>query len=142
MELSYLASEKFIHRVLVRKAHSMVEDLLGRYLDTVHAMAFYWPAVEHRAEDGRELTVFIQDELPTEPQERRASMLRAVSNVRAYGLALLNPDATGVTLILETLHGAASWRVHARLGTGGALVRVEVTHEHLGFLWQPVTARC
>lgn len=140
MDRNYIASERFIHDELLRRAEGGVSKIpdLWRTDKRIYPTILLWPSDTVRATDGTRFSGLIFRELSTDPAVRLSEIKVAKEKCDAYAVLLTEQLETDVRSIFESMHGTRTWRYPIRNhGDVQILGRPSIRDnaESVGVLW-------
>jgi hypothetical protein len=136
-------SLELIHQDLVEEVSWGLESLYSswRLRGRIDPFLIIWP---HRTVtfEGARVNDSIPLQLPEDEQDRRTTVLKAVKNMKAWALLLVEQRAESVLVLFESPMGTKSWRFPiVRHGDVQVLdtPKESVNTDSLGILWRPTT---
>jgi hypothetical protein len=140
-ERKYIASERFIHDDLLKRAEQLVNIAHGVWRDRKDpSIVVFWPGEAVTDDEGDPLEGEIFGAFPK--TDTKTALKKLADKTKAYGLLIieLRPDA--LYACFESHHGARSWtakieRRGDRHVLGTTLERTD--EDHIGLLWSPVS---
>lgn len=142
----YIASERFIHRDLLRQAEAAVKTIYKswRKEQKITPVLFTWPAETVRTEAGEPLEGICVLILPEESGARSVALREMVGRTKAYALLLIEQHSDEVRATFESMHGARCWSIPLAPHGGVVLLeraRVQDDGPCVGLLWSPGMGR-
>lgn len=143
--LEYIASERFIHDELVRRAEAGLPNIVQAWKlnGKIQPFMISWPAEHIMADDGRIITDVVLCDLPTNKSEWRKEIAGLIERTVPYALLLCEQRDEEIVMIFESQHGTKSWRwpikKHGQARVLGDRT-CQVDTESIGILWRAKTA--
>lgn len=139
--IEYVASERFIHDELMRRAGVVIKKLPKMWNRDGHIQPsmILWPSDTVKTDDGKEVEDLVYARMPEEESERMGFLKGAIERAGPYALLVVEQRAQSVVAVFESHHGARAWTLPIeRRGDRRALGEPEVQDngECLGLLWR------